>query len=99
MPENGYPTNSRYGLGWGCHYGFREANGQCERVQVPENAYLVESEYGRGWMCERGFREAGSSCDRIELPANAHLDFSGNNWDCNSRYRKRLEGCVLVSAE
>jgi hypothetical protein len=33
----------------------------------------------------------------LTLPSNAHIDFSGNDWACNERYRKEADSCVAES--
>jgi hypothetical protein len=43
---------------------------------------------GTGWRCERGFKSDGGTCVALQVPSNGHLDFAGNDWVCNDRYRR-----------
>jgi hypothetical protein len=58
---------------------------------------------GNGWRCERGFASAGAAsagatCVALQVPPNAHIDFSGNRWECDTRYRRDGDVCVAENA-
>jgi hypothetical protein len=92
MPTNGYVN--RMGGGWTCHIGFRAVDETCAAIFVPENACVTNSPYGGGWECRYGDRPSGERCELFEVPDNAHSNYSGDDWDCNKPYRKRMESSV-----
>ena len=95
--DAGVPANASantYGTGWRCDSGFRKVDDACVVVIAPANAFLTDGSYGTGWECARGFRKSQAGCVAIVLPENAHLNFSGNDWDCNTPYRKVRNTCM-----
>jgi hypothetical protein len=37
---------------------------------------------------------SGGSCVAFAVPENAHIASSGNDWDCDSGYRRSRGGCT-----
>ena len=95
VPENA--SAKRYGTGWACDRGYREADGACAAVDIPANAYATGSSYGSGWECSRGFRRSKGSCAAIRVPANAYLNSTrGDTWKCDRGFRKIDDTCVAI---
>ncbi len=97
IPQNAYPTNRPYGVGWECHHGFQEMNGDtCAEVPVPPGGYLDAS--GEQWKCLRGFRRLGTTCQKIELPDHSYLseDSYGSDWNCDRGYKVNGSECVAI---
>ncbi len=85
----------RYGGGWKCDRGYRQANGACAKIEIPPNAYL--DSIGHGWTCDRGYRTADRGCAKVELPPNAFFSSRRGEWDCERGFRKTGESCVAIA--
>lgn len=97
VPENAYPTNRTYGLGWKCLHGFEEvADASCVEVFVPTGGYLDPS--GSRWGCLRGHRKIKDTCKQILLPAHSYLsdDRYGPGWTCERGYTQTSDDCAAI---
>lgn len=95
MPKNASAT--RYGSGWECDRGYREAKGACIAVKVPANAYPTDTPYGRAWECRRGYQETDEACVAIKVPSNAYLNATARDgWTCDRGYRPLDGACVAI---
>jgi hypothetical protein len=95
IPE--HASAKRYGGGWECDRGYREANGICMAVKVPADAYATNASYGPGWECNWGYGKVDETCVAIEVPPNAYLNASGSaRWTCDRGYRPVGEACVPI---
>jgi hypothetical protein len=96
IPDHAHAT--KYGGGWECDNGYREAKGGCAAIKVPANAYPTNAPYGRGWECRRGYRERNESCIAVKVPAHAYLTAEGDGWRCERGYREAHDTCIAVKA-
>ena len=95
IPE--HASAKRYGGGWECDRGYREANGVCMAVKVPADAYATDVSYGAGWECNRGYGKVDETCVSIEVPPNAYLNASGSaRWTCDRGYRPVDGACAFI---
>jgi len=95
MPE--HASANRYGSGWECDRGYREANGACIAVKVPADAYATNASYGPGWECNWGYREVDETCAAIKVPPNAYLTNASYGSGCGSAIEATERPGRLVS--
>lgn len=93
IPANAYLNAS--GNGWKCLRGFLHTRDACTVITVPANAFLDDTSYRTGWRCDRGFAPHQQRCEAVQLPDNSHLDYRGNDWECDTPFRRRDNMCVL----
>lgn len=97
VPANAFGTNSAYGQGWQCSWGYIQKGSTCLALVKPDNAYVDAS--GDRWKCDRGFRRSENLCEAIIIPKNGYLSNSayGSGWECERGFRADEDKCVAIN--
>ncbi|MDQ7090620.1 MAG: hypothetical protein Q9M50_08240 [Methylococcales bacterium] len=87
-------SNSSYGNGWKCNWGYHKADNHCVIIKIPENAYL--NSFGNGWACQRKFKALDQRCVAVKIPANGYFFESpyGSGWKCERGYLAQNKACI-----